>query len=237
MKFKTALFQIVSLLFFLLLLKPLSAEVLSNDIDLELAQYFQIIPSAWKGHYTFAKWLVHEMQPDQVVDLGVDYGYSTFVFASALRENGKGIVTGIDLFVGDGMTGMRSTYAQVINNINVFSFNNVEIIKGDFYTESQQWNRSIDILHIDGYHSYEAVLNDFTNWSPFVKEDGIIVFHDINVPNPNFGLIQVFRELQGGRKLYFLKSYGLGIFTKNFDLAAKILQQFDDVYDFEKNPL
>jgi hypothetical protein len=113
----------------------------------------------------------------------------------------------------------------------------VEIIKGDFYRESQQWNRSIDILHIDGYHSYDAVLKDFTNWSPFVKEDGIIIFHDINVPNANFGVIHVITEVQGGRKLYFLKSYGLGIFTKNFDLAAKIVQQFDVVYDFEPPPL
>ena len=39
--------------------------------------------------------------------------------------------------------------------------------------------RKIDVLFIDGDHSYEGVKKDFENYSPFVKKGGIIAFHDI----------------------------------------------------------
>lgn len=237
MKFKNSILQLLSafLLLSFLNIPPLKAS--TSVIDSKLNDYFETVPSAWKGHRLFAEWLVHEIQPGQVVDLGVDYGYSTFVFANALRDNGKGIVTGIDLFQGDGMTGNRDTYDQVIANTKTFALENIEIIAGNFNEVSQDWKRPIDILHIDGYHSYEAVLNDFTTWSPFVKDDGIILFHDINVPDPAFGVIHLFRELKGGHKLYFLHSSGLGIFTKNSGLAEKILVHFNNAYDFKKKPL
>lgn len=211
-----------------------------NEILLEqqlLENHLNQIPSAWKGHRPFAQWLVNHIKPDQIVDLGVDYGFSTFVFASAAQKNGKGIVTGIDLFQGDGMTGIRNTYESVLKVIDELKLCNLEIIKGDFNEISKSWNRTIDILHIDGYHSYEAVSNDFTTWSPFVPEEGIVLFHDINVPNPAFGVINFFRELEGGHKLYFLQSYGLGIFTKNTALYEEIKKQFSDVYDYSKVPL
>ncbi len=202
-----------------------------------LETYLANMPSAWKGHRPFAEWLVDYMQPDQIVDLGVDYGYSTLVFANAAQKNGKGIVSGIDSFQGEGMTGIRNTYAYVLEIVKNLNLYNTEIIKGNFNEVNRNWERSIDILHIDGYHSYEAVSNDFNTWAPFVLDDGIVLFHDINVPNPAFGVIDFFRELSGGYKLYFLHTYGLGIFTKNALLYEAIKNQFADVYDDAETPL
>jgi len=218
-------------------LEDTSSNYIEENLGKLFETYLDAMPSAWKGHRNFAEWLVKYTQPDQVVDLGVDYGYSTFIFANAVQKNGKGIVTGIDLFQGEGMTGIRNTYDQVMAIVDAIKFINLEIIKGDFNTVSQTWNRTIDILHIDGYHSYQAVSNDFNTWSPFVPDQGIVLFHDINVPNPDFGVINLFRELEGGHKLYFLHSYGLGIFTKNTALYEEIKRNFTDVHDYSTNPL
>src|SRR5256884_4232168 len=38
----------------------------------------------------------------------------------------------------------------------------------------------IDLLFIDGDHEYEAVRRDFEDWSPHLREGGIIIFHDTN---------------------------------------------------------
>lgn len=194
------------------------------------------IMSAWKGHRPFAEWLVRTMQPKQIVDLGVDFGYSTFVFAQAARNNGFGTVTGVDLFEGDSQTSFRNTYNNVLAWISALSLNNVEIIKGDFTQISRAWNKPIDILHIDGYHSYAAVSSDFAAWHHFVGNDGVILFHDINVPVPGYEVIQFFRELNGGYKLYFLQSAGLGIYTKNEQLYRAILQAFPNAHDFATRP-
>ena len=46
--------------------------------------------------------------------------------------------------------------------------------------------KKIDLLFIDGDHTYEGVKKDWLMYSPFVRDGGIIVFHDIcfhpNVP-------------------------------------------------------
>jgi predicted O-methyltransferase YrrM len=37
----------------------------------------------------------------------------------------------------------------------------------------------LDLLFIDGDHSYEGALRDYQNYSPLVKKGGLIAFHDI----------------------------------------------------------
>ena len=216
-----------------------NSSINSFAIDQEkFEECLEKMPHPWKGHRAFAEWLVKEIKPSQVVDLGVDYGFSTFIFANAAMKNGQGVVTGVDLFMGDPMTGFRDTYTEVMQIVNDLNFYNMEIIRGEFSEVSKTWDRPIDLLHIDGLHTYEAVLIDYNNWSSFVTENGIILFHDINVPeNPDFQVVKFFRELSGGYKLYFLHSYGLGIFTKNEQLYEKIKNAFDNVYDDAKTPL
>ena len=45
-------------------------------------------------------------------------------------------------------------------------------------------NKQIDLLFIDGDHSYEGVKKDFEMYGPLVKENGIIAFHDIVKVSP-----------------------------------------------------
>ncbi|MEY4483362.1 MAG: hypothetical protein RL693_814, partial [Verrucomicrobiota bacterium] len=37
----------------------------------------------------------------------------------------------------------------------------------------------VDVLFIDGDHSYDGVKTDFTLWSPLVRSGGMVIFHDI----------------------------------------------------------
>ena len=195
--------------------------------------WIEEIISAWVGHRKFAEWITSKYENPIIVELGVDYGYSTFVFANALK-NSTGTIYGIDLFAGDVHTGFRNTYESVMKNIKDHELSNIEIIMGDFTHVSKIWNKPINILHIDGLHTYEAVKNDFTNWSKFVDDNGIILFHDTAIKH--FGIKDFFRELKGGYKLYFTHSAGLGIYTKNKELSKLILDSFDNVYDFSLTP-
>jgi predicted O-methyltransferase YrrM len=204
-----------------------------------MSDWIDQILTAWKGHRTFAEWLVSYIKPDIVVELGVDYGFSTFVFASALEKNDNGIIVGIDCFQGDPHTGFRNTYDHINSLKQEHNIKRLDIRKGYFSEVVKTWNTPIDILHIDGLHTYHAVKEDFDNWSPFVKEDGIILFHDTAVPH--FQIKEFFYQLSGGYKLYFRHSAGLGIYTKNKKLAEKIKEEFKNrynippVFDFEEN--
>jgi cephalosporin hydroxylase len=198
-----------------------------------MSDWIENITSAWKGHRKFAEWLVNNTNSNIIVELGVDYGYSTFVFANA-SKNLNNTIYGIDLFIGDAQTSIRNTYSLVINNIKMHNITNIEIIMGEFTSISKIWTIPINILHIDGFHTYEAVKNDFECWSKYVTDDGIILFHDTAVQD--YGVKYLFRELNNGYKLYFTHSAGLGIYTKNKLLYELIKNTFDNVYDFNLNP-
>ena len=43
---------------------------------------------------------------------------------------------------------------------------------------NRQWRALIFLLWIDGDHNYEGVKKDFLLWEPFLKNGGIICFHD-----------------------------------------------------------
>ena len=66
--------------------------------DTEVDSILGSIPSGWNfpptSHRSFVEWLVKEINPEVTVELGVDYGYSTFVLALC-QDNP---VYGIDCF-------------------------------------------------------------------------------------------------------------------------------------------
>ena len=64
----------------------------------------------WRDHRLCAASWRRRTEPETVVDLGVDYGYSTFCFA--LPEIGH--VYGIDSFEGDEHAGVKETYDFVL---------------------------------------------------------------------------------------------------------------------------
>jgi hypothetical protein len=175
--------------------------------------------SAWKGHGLLAMKIVETFKPKTIVDLGVDWGFSTFCFAYPQI----GQVYGIDWFEGDEHAGFRDTSDDVnilYKDLNVeYGINNVTFIKADFNDAAKTWDKEIDILHIDGFHSYEAVKNDYETWFKFCKEDSIILFHDVEAYRETVGVF--FNELDG-YTLIHSGSAGLGILTKSEEVYNKL---------------
>lgn len=179
------------------------------------------VPTAWTDHIYFAQWIVNELNPDVIVDLGIDYGYSTYCFA--LAE--KGTIYAVDSFEGDSQSGIRNTLKYVNLKIKQLEYKNIKVIQGNFDAVVKDWDKDIDILHIDGYHTYEAVKNDYEKWSPFVKENGIILFHDTCILHSTFGVHKFFHELDLP-KINFKTSCGLGVVSQDSEILEKIKEKF-----------
>ena len=181
------------------------------------------LESSWKGHRAFAEWLTQRLQPKITVELGVDYGYSLF----CLANNNPGRVIGIDLFEGDAHAGTRekNQHETVQQFATDNEYTNVQLIKGDFTELAQYWVAPIDILHIDGLHTYEACLMDFVNWGPHVSATGVVLMHDItSYPD----VTRVFLEVGAQAKVAFLHSAGLGVVCRDPALAQEILARYPD---------
>ncbi|MFW9821464.1 MAG: class I SAM-dependent methyltransferase [Candidatus Thorarchaeota archaeon] len=182
------------------------------------------IKSAWRGHHYFALWLVKELQPSIIVDLGVDRGFSTLIFAS--QQVGE--VYGIDWFKKTNYSGkLFDDYVPCMRNVKViqkkFGIKKITIIQAKFSKVAEKWKVPIDILHIDGSHVYESVKEDYEIWSKFLNKDGVILFHDTNAYP---GVVKFFNELNLP-KFNFLHSYGLGVISKNELLMSKIEEKWN----------
>ena len=180
----------------------------------------------WREHIKFAQWIVKRKNPDIIVDLGVDYGYSTFSFG--LPKIGK--IYGIDSFEGDKHAGERDTYNYVIETQKKLELDHITFIKGYFDEVAKIWDKPIDILHIDGLHTYEAIKNDFDTWSKFLKNGGIILMHDTCVQHADFGVYKFFDEIKLP-KLNFKVSHGLGVVTIDTKLLEEIRTEFKETLD------
>jgi len=179
------------------------------------------LPSAWTGHYDFAQWLVEELKPTVTVDLGVDYGYS--LFALAMPEIGK--VYGVDSFEPVGYYTQHTNNYQVVMNFKErYNFKHVEVIKGFFDQVAETWTQRIQILHIDGNHTFESVTDDWKNWYPFVDAGGIVLMHDV-ISFPEVG--QYYNNIDIP-KAYFPHSAGLGIASTDAALIDKISKTFNN---------
>ncbi len=118
--------------------------------------------------------LIDASKPKIVCEIGTGTGGTSFL----ISQFPKTVTTmiGIDLFVRNKF--MLSRYnrnERELHYINGSSYDLKTIDKVKLILK----DRYIDILFIDGDHSYNGAKKDYLNYSPFVKDEGLIIFHDI----------------------------------------------------------
>lgn len=174
-------------------------------------------PYAWVGHLPFARWLVGELKPKLFVELGTHTGNSYFSICQGVAEESlKTRCFAVDTWKGDEQAGFYGDESfQMVQTHNQAKFRDFSTLLRMTFDEAlgRFENSSIDLLHIDGLHTNEAVRHDFESWLPKLAPGALVLFHDIKVGHGEFGVWKFWAELKERYPdhLEFRHSHGLGI--------------------------
>ena len=180
----------------------------------------RIVFSTWVDHMAFAYDLVAAIRPKVVVELGTHNGVSFFTFCQSIKDHDLDTVAyAVDTWEGEEHAGKYTEEVFVdVQNHNRENYPGFGYLMRMLFSEAADHfaDESIDLLHIDGLHTYEAVSEDFATWLPKVAPGGIILFHDIQSRMADFGVWRFWsQELEPNFATFgFKQGYGLGVLRK-----------------------
>lgn len=179
-------------------------------------------PSAWSGHLAFAGWVVEEHRPSVMVELGTHWGLSFMAFCQAVMANGIDCrCFAVDTWQGDPHAGVYGE--EVFSKVSSYRASRYagfsELLRMRFDDALEYFeDGSVDLLHIDGMHTYEAVKHDFETWLPKLSERAVVLLHDTSVREREFGVWRYWDELREKYPSFeFTHSHGLGVITLRED--------------------
>ncbi len=119
---------------------------------------------------------------DGFIEIGTDKG-GTFFVLSSLISGGK---ISIDFCDGGFGSADKKSFTAERNEKLAKKFTGTHFIEGDSHKYSTVLelkkilgSNKVSVLFIDGDHTFEGCYNDFLIYRQFVKQDGLILFHDI----------------------------------------------------------
>ena len=180
--------------------------------------------SAWIEHVPFAFWLMDVLRPRVIVELGTYTGVSYSALCQAVKC--LGLATScfaVDTWRGDEHAGFSSEdiYNEfaAFHDLHYSAFS--QLVRSTFDEALPHFDDgTIDLLHIDGLHTYEAVRHDYNMWLPKLSSNAIVLLHDTNVREADFAVHRLWGEVSRDRLHFeFLHGYGLGVLATGVNYA------------------
>jgi predicted O-methyltransferase YrrM len=125
--------------------------------------------------------IVAAICPKKVLEIGTLQGGTLCILARLSAP--RATIISVDL-PGGKFGGGHSRLRSLVSHTFGKSFQRMHLIRGDSHSEKvaarvRHITQSLDVLFIDGDHTYEGVKQDFRCYSPLVRKGGIVAFHDI----------------------------------------------------------
>lgn len=189
-----------------------------NPLDWQLVYRFpdrMHKKSSWTEHVPFAMALIEMLHPSTVVELGTQHGVSYCAFCQAVAE--LKLPTrcyAVDTWLGDVHSNYynESVYLDLQEHHHRYETFSTLLRMTFDQALPHVPDASVDLLHIDGLHTYEAVRSDYETWLPKLSDRAVVLFHDTVEHQRDFGVYRLWAELSPNFPSFnFEHGHGLGI--------------------------
>ena len=127
----------------------------------------------WDNQKEFLNGIVRKLKPKKILEVGVDRGGSSIIILNAINDFEDAHLYSIDLNSEDKV-------GECVNKYFPEFLKKWSLFKGDIATEFlEQIGNNIDMAFIDTAHFEPGEILDFLIVLPFLKENAVVIFHDI----------------------------------------------------------
>jgi predicted O-methyltransferase YrrM len=126
--------------------------------------------------------LARSRRPEVIVEIGSARGKSTCALALACRNNGTGHVYAIDPHTANNWSDMGTggtTEAFLRERLRDYRLDDwCDVMAMTSLEAAKNWSQRIDLLFIDGDHTFDGVRADFEAFRPWLASNALVLFHD-----------------------------------------------------------
>ncbi|HMD22392.1 MAG TPA: class I SAM-dependent methyltransferase [Alloacidobacterium sp.] len=129
--------------------------------------------------------MVSALRPNTVLEIGTARGGTLFLWTRVAAEDAH--LISLDL-PGGKFGGGYAWWRSPVYRTFATGKQRLHLLRGDSHninalnrTKRLLHGRPVDLLFIDAGHTYDDVRSDFSMYSPLVRPNGLIVFHDIAI--------------------------------------------------------
>ena len=193
-----------------------SPERLAGLVNLLCTPMATPVQSAWAEHGSVMLALMALLRPRRYAELGSHHGFSFYAACqgAAVSRTGTECVA-MDTWQGDHQAGRYGdeVYEDFLRHLRRDGSEPHFHIRALFDDAVGCFDdASIDLLLIDGLHTFEAVSHDFETWLPKMSSRGVILFHDTTVRDGDFGVWRLWERLSAEYpSFHLLHGHGLGM--------------------------
>jgi len=109
-----------------------------------------------------------------IVEIGAFEGVSTRLMRNAMPRDA--LLYAVDPFVANGF-GFSVQHAIFRREVGRSANGHVILLRQSCQEAIASWREPIDLLFLDGDHSFEGVSRDFRDWGRHVRPGGVILVH------------------------------------------------------------